>query len=80
MKNLPSLELFELRKWLLIHINSNIKVINKEHFTKVKELIKNVDKELWNRYIDTDTPWGSCSINFEDKEFEETLKKTFKND
>ena len=77
MENLLSMELFELRKWLLIHINSNVKVINKEHFTKAQSLLINVDKELWRRYIDTDTPWGKSVLNFEDKNFEETLEKTF---
>jgi len=77
MINTSSVELFELRKWLLIHINSNVKIINKEHFTKAQELLKNVDKELWGRYISSETPWGSSSIKFEDNDFEETLEETF---
>lgn len=67
-----SLELFKLREWLLIQIN--LKISNNDA-KKALKLLKNIDKELWGRYISLETPYGSIKNVFEDKEFDKTLEE-----
>jgi hypothetical protein len=74
IKNFSTLELFNIRQWLLAHSNSVS--ISSQHVRDANSMVIEVDKELWNRIISNNTPWGLVERNglFEDKEFEKTIQ------